>query len=103
MASSHSGVTLLEFIVNAFLVLMIAAIALPRLQSRGQVRNPRSAATSLRTLASAEAGFRANDRDWNRVCDFWNADLRALSTITIPAALVRDGIPSLGRFWSVQP
>ncbi|MBI3857452.1 MAG: hypothetical protein HY293_17335 [Planctomycetes bacterium] len=33
----------------------------------------RCAGDSLRTLAEAEVDFRACDRDWNRVNDFWTA------------------------------
>jgi hypothetical protein len=40
-----------------------------------------SAAASLKTLAIAEADFRANDRDGNRVNDFWVADVSGLYRI----------------------
>jgi general secretion pathway protein G len=40
--------------------------------------NERSGATTLKTLCSAEADFRANDRDWNHVNDFWTADVAGL-------------------------
>lgn len=42
--------------------------------------NERNGSTSLKTIASAEADFRANDRDWNRVNDFWTADVAGLYT-----------------------
>jgi hypothetical protein len=48
--------------------------------------NERNASTSLKTIAVAEADFRANDRDWNRVNDFWVADVSGLWRI-----LTNDG------------
>ena len=41
-------------------------------------RNP---STSLKTLASAQADFRANDRDGDGVQQFWRADVSGLYTI----------------------
>jgi len=41
----------------------------------------RNASTSLKTLTSAEADFRANDRDWNHVNDFWRGDVAGLYTL----------------------
>ena len=38
----------------------------------------RNASTSLKTIASAQADFRANDRDWNHVNDFWRDDIAGL-------------------------
>ncbi|HLF92085.1 MAG TPA: type II secretion system protein GspG [Planctomycetota bacterium] len=46
--------------------------------------NERIAAASLKTLASAEADFRANDRDRNQVNDFWTGDVAGLYTL-VPA------------------
>jgi hypothetical protein len=43
--------------------------------------NERNASISLKTLATAEADFRANDRDWNHVNDFWTADVAGLYTV----------------------
>jgi hypothetical protein len=36
------------------------------------ILNARSGSTSLKTLASAEADFRCNDRDWNHLRDFFS-------------------------------
>ncbi len=41
-------------------------------------RNHRQASIHLKSLTSAEADFRANDRDWNHVNDFWTADVAGL-------------------------
>jgi outer membrane lipoprotein-sorting protein len=46
--------------------------------------NERNASASLKTLATAEADFRANDRDNNHVNDFWTGDVAGLYTI-VPA------------------
>ncbi len=40
--------------------------------------NERNACVSLKTLATAEADFRANDRDGNRIQDFWTGDVAEL-------------------------
>ena len=45
------------------------------------IANERAATTSLKTLTTAEANFRANDRDNNRVNDFWTADVSGLHRI----------------------
>jgi hypothetical protein len=44
--------------------------------------NERNASASLKTLASAEADFRGNDRDNNKVNDFWTGDVSGLYTVT---------------------
>jgi len=50
--------------------------------SRAQtMANERNASVTLKTLATAEADFRANDRDWNHVNDFWVADVSGLYRI----------------------
>ena len=45
----------------------------------------RNASTSLKTLTSAQADYRANDRDGNLVNDFWRGDVAGLYTLK-PAA-----------------
>jgi len=54
------------------------AIAIPGLLSSNRASNERNASTALKTLTSAEADFRANDRDWNHVNDFWTGDVSGL-------------------------
>ncbi|MBI2898871.1 MAG: DUF2950 family protein [Planctomycetes bacterium] len=44
-------------------------------------RNERSAAGSLKTICTAEADLRSNDRDNNRVQDFWTGDIAGLYCI----------------------
>jgi len=40
--------------------------------------NERNASATLKSIATAEADFRANDRDWNKANDFWVADVSGL-------------------------
>jgi hypothetical protein len=42
----------------------------------------RCASISLKTLPEAEADFRANDRDWCHVNDFWTSNMKDLYTMT---------------------
>jgi type II secretory pathway pseudopilin PulG len=81
------GFTLVEVLVLIVLVVGIVGVVLiPGLlySSRGY-NCERNSSTSLKTLTSAEADFRANDRDWNHVNDFWTADVKGLYTMTSAA------------------
>jgi hypothetical protein len=51
------------------------------IRGHNQAENERSATTSLKLLASAQADLRANDRDANGVHDFWTADVTGLYRI----------------------
>jgi len=57
-------------------------------QVRALMRNESNAVSALWTISTAEADFRANDRDWNGVHDFWTGDVAGLHTVT-----GRDGWP----------
>jgi len=58
------------------MLVVLAAIAIPVPSCCGQrASNERNAMTSLKTLTSAEADLRLNDRDGNHVNDFWTAAL----------------------------
>ena len=75
-----------EIIAAVLVVALIAFVVLPPFLTVGYGgSNERNSSTSLKTLASAEADFRANDRDWNHVNDFWTADVRGLYTLTSAA------------------
>ena len=74
----NRGFTLIELMIVIAIIAIIAAIAIPGLLSSQRASNERNASTSLKTLTSAEADFRANDRDWNHVNDFWTADVKGL-------------------------
>jgi hypothetical protein len=51
---------------------------LPKRRAAERLGNERSAQSSLRTLSTAEADFRLNDRDQNGVPDFWTGDVAGL-------------------------
>jgi hypothetical protein len=51
--------------------------------------NERNAWASLKTLATAEADFRANDRDNNKVNDFWVGDVAGLYTIDGGSGMIK--------------
>jgi type IV pilus assembly protein PilE len=77
-----NGFTLIELMIVIAIIAVIAAIAIPGLITSQRSANERSASTSLKTITSAEADFRANDRDGNRVNDFWTANVAGLYTMT---------------------
>ena len=81
------GFTLIELMIVIAIIAIIAAIAIPGLLSSQRASNERNASTSLKTLTSAEADFRANDRDWNHVNDFWTANVAGLYTMSSCAVL----------------
>ena len=78
----NAGLTLAELLVIFAILLVIAAVAVPGLISSQRASNERHASTSVKGFASAEADFRANDRDKNGVNDFWTADVKGLYTMT---------------------
>jgi hypothetical protein len=60
------------------MIAIIAAIAIPGLLASQRASNERNASASLKTLAAAEADFRANDRDGNAANEFWTGDVAGL-------------------------
>jgi prepilin-type N-terminal cleavage/methylation domain-containing protein len=87
MPKGNRGFTLIELMIVIAIIAIIAAIAIPGLLSSQRASNERNASTSLKTLTSAEADFRSNDRDWNHVNDFWTADVAGLYVMTSAAKL----------------
>jgi prepilin-type N-terminal cleavage/methylation domain-containing protein len=85
MRKGKKGFTLIELMIVIAIIAIIAAIAIPGLLSSQRASNERSASTSLKTLSTAEADFRANDRDWNHVNDFWTFNVSGLYTMTSAA------------------
>jgi len=77
--------------VNASLVLAITLVGviaagffmwwLPRERVQRIAKNERSASSAILSLAQAEADFRANDRDWNGILDFWTGDVAGLYSV----------------------
>src|SRR5688572_3806154 len=78
------GFTLIELVVVLAVCAMVVALALPGLMSSQRASNESGASASLKTLASAQADFRQNDRDGNKVQDFWTADVAGLYGV-VPA------------------
>ena len=72
------GFTLIELMIVIAIIAVIAAIAIPGLLAAQRSSNERNASTSLKTITTAQADFRSNDRDGNRTSDFWTADVYAL-------------------------
>ncbi|HLY75639.1 MAG TPA: hypothetical protein VKU80_16070 [Planctomycetota bacterium] len=80
------GFTIVEILVAILAVVVVILVLLPGMLNVGHRYNgERSSSTTLKTLTSAEADFRANDRDWNRINDFWTADVKGLYTMTSAA------------------
>jgi Tfp pilus assembly protein PilE len=83
MKRTRRGLTLVEVIVIVALVLFVAFLATPTMTCCNQrASNERNATMTLKTITSAEADFRANDRDGNHVNDYWTANLSGLYTMT---------------------
>ena len=76
------GFTLIELMIVIAIIAIIAAIAIPGLLSSQRAANERNASTSLKTVSTAQADFRSNDRDWNHVNDYWTYNLAGLYTMT---------------------
>jgi prepilin-type N-terminal cleavage/methylation domain-containing protein len=74
----NSGFTLIELMIVIAIIAIIAAIAIPGLLSSQRASNERNASASLKTLTSASADFRSNDRDGNKINDFWTRDVCGL-------------------------
>ena len=55
--------------------------------------NERNASTTLKTFASAQADFRANDREGNRVNDFWTGDVAGLYCMTNVTTRGNEDLP----------
>src|SRR4029078_5395750 len=82
MVSRQKGLTVLEVLIVIVVIGIIAALAIPGLISSQRSSYERNSSTSLRALCVAEADFKANDRDANKVADYWTADVKGLYTMT---------------------
>ena len=60
------------------ILVVVATFRGPALHEDWMRGNEWSASAALKTLATAEANFRSNDRDGNKVNDYWTADVTGL-------------------------
>jgi prepilin-type N-terminal cleavage/methylation domain-containing protein len=91
MSSRQQGFTVLEVLIVIVVIAIVAAIAIPGLLSSQRSSHERNASTSLKTLCVAQADFKANDRESNKVNDFWTADVKGLYTLTSLTATGNTG------------
>jgi prepilin-type N-terminal cleavage/methylation domain-containing protein len=82
MTSRQKGFTVMEILIVMVVIAIIAALAIPGLISSQRSSHERNSSTSLKTLCVAEADFKANDRDTNKINDYWTADVKGLYTLT---------------------
>jgi len=70
---------------------------LPKRRAQQRARNEVLTIGHLATLASAEADYRANDRDGNKVNDFWTGDVAGLAALGLidPGIAAADARPLL--------
>jgi prepilin-type N-terminal cleavage/methylation domain-containing protein len=78
MTAARRGFTLIELMIVIAIIAVIAAIAIPGLIASQRASNERNASATLKTVATAEIDFRGNDRDGNKIQDFWTRDLSGL-------------------------
>lgn len=79
--NTRRGFTLIELMIVIAIIAVIAAIAIPGLIASQRAANERNASASLKTFTSAEVDFRSNDRDNNKIQDFWTRDVSGLYTL----------------------
>src|SRR5258706_3632595 len=91
MRRRTQGFTVLEVLIVMVVIGIIAAIAVPGLITSQRSSHERNASTSLKTFCVAEADFRNNDRDGNRINDYWTGDVKSLYTLTNCATLGNAG------------
>jgi hypothetical protein len=68
------------FIVLGLFTAFVGLLNLPGWRSSRRASNQRNASACLKTISSAQADYRGNDRDGNGVPDFWTGDVAGLAT-----------------------
>lgn len=97
----NKGFTLIELMIVIAIIAIIAAIAIPGLLQSQRASNERNASASLKSLTAAQADFRSNDRDGNRVNDFWVLDVAGLYGIC-PGPTTQTGTPELNKLIEIS-
>lgn len=99
-------------IIIGVIGILASAIVIPGLAASQRAQNERMASTRLKTLSSAEADFRANDRDENGVHDFWTGDVSGLYSLNVNGRQLQlidralaeaDSGPIHGLCWPRRP
>jgi hypothetical protein len=99
-------------IIGGVLLAILSAIVVPGLLASRRASNERTASFTLKTLSTAEADFRANDRDANGVNDFWTGDVSGLYSLKVNGKELRlleralaeaDSCPIHGLSWPYRP
>jgi hypothetical protein len=85
--------SLVQWVVILGVLVTVAALAIPGLFVSGRASNDRREWNRIKALTSAETDFRANDRDWNHVNDYWTGDVKGLYTLTSSAVPGVGGLP----------
>jgi uncharacterized membrane protein YkoI len=75
---NRSGFAFVDLVIVTAILTGIVAVSIAPLLASGRLANERAAVVSLKVITVAEADFRSNDRDGNRVSDFWTADVFGL-------------------------
>jgi len=75
-------------LISLAAIVIVVALAIPAFVRSNRASNERHASTRLKTLTSAEADFRMNDRDENHVEDFWTGDVSGLYHVISPKTKV---------------
>ena len=70
--------TLAQLLVLVVVIAVAGAIIIPGQAWQNINSNERSASARLKTLGTAQADFRSNDRDENQINDFWVRDVAGL-------------------------
>ncbi len=77
---------LIEILVwNAVLIVVVTVLVIPGTTGPHRPAQERNACASLKTPATAEFDFKANDRDGNKVADYWTGDVAGLYCMTSAA------------------